>query len=331
MRVIEADAEFEVAPLTQGSDLPLAVRPCRESVSLIDAFPRLRELSDRHLRRCGGILFRGFEVGGPSDFRRFAEAFGQPLLDYEFGSTPRTRLAEGLYTSTEYPPHQTIPLHNEQSYTRDWPMNIWFYCAVAARSGGETPIADSRWIYERIDPRIRDRFAERGLMYVRNYGNGLDVPWTRVFNTDDPARVEAFCRAHGIVCEWKGDGELRTRQICQAIARHPVTGEMVWFNQAHLFHVSNIEPEAREALLDVLDEKDLPRNVYYGNGAHLENSVLDEIRGVLDEAAIRFPWREGDVLMLDNMLAAHGRAPFDGPRKIVVAMAGPYGAQPRPA
>ncbi|MDI7065815.1 TauD/TfdA family dioxygenase, partial [Klebsiella pneumoniae] len=49
-----------------------------------------------------------------------------------------------------------------------------------------------------------------------------------------------------------------------------------------------------------------------------------EIRGVLDQQRIVFPWLTGDVLMLDNMLTAHARDPFEGPRKVVVAMAQSY-------
>jgi alpha-ketoglutarate-dependent taurine dioxygenase len=325
-RTSTAHTAFDLAPLTDTGELPLVVRPRDGEAALADALPALLALVDRHLLRCGGLLFRGFRVDGVADFKAFAAAFGFPLLSYEFGSTPRSPVAEGVYTSTEYPPHQAIPLHNEQAYTREWPMKIWFYCAVAAAEGGETPIADSREIYRRIDPDIRRRFTERGLMYVRNYGNGLDLPWSRVFNTGEPAAVEDYCRGHGIACEWKEDGELRTRQVCQAVARHPATGEMVWFNQAHLFHISNLVPEVRESLLEVLDVEDLPRNVYYGDGSPIEDAVLDEIRGVLDGMRISFPWREGDVLMLDNMLAAHARAPFKGPRQVVVAMAEPNGS-----
>ena len=158
-------------------------------------------------------------------------------------------------------------------------------------------------------------------MYVRNYGNGLDVRWEQVFNTTERSAVEQYCAAHGISAEWKSDGELRTRQICQAVAQHPKTGARVWFNQAHLFHVSNLQPDVREALLSVVEPEDVPRNVYYGDGAPIEDSVLDEIRGVLATLEVRFAWRSGDVLMLDNMLTAHARAPFQGPRKVVVAMA----------
>ncbi|MBL1265171.1 TauD/TfdA family dioxygenase [Methylomicrobium sp. RS1] len=310
--------------LTASGALPLLVKPAAPGIALSEVAAELRALADRHLLHCGGLLFRGFAVAGPAEFKMFAAGFGHPLLSYEFGSTPRTRVEEGVYTSTEYPPHQSIPLHNEQAYTREWPMKIWFYSALVAERGGETPIADSREIYRRIDPAIRRRFEQHGLMYVRNFGNGLDVPWAQVFNTEEPGVVEQYCSEHGIVCEWKDDGELRTRQICQATAQHPVTGDWVWFNQAHLFHVSNLEPDVREALLDMLEPEDLPRNVYYGDGSPIEDSVLDEIRGVLDELTVSFSWQTGDVMMLDNMLAAHARSPFGGARKVVVAMAEPY-------
>ncbi|MFH7423255.1 TauD/TfdA family dioxygenase, partial [Pseudomonas syringae pv. tagetis] len=76
---------------------------------------------------------------------------------------------------------------------------------------------------------------------------------------------------------------------------------------AHLFHISNLQPEVRETQLDVVDEEDLPRNVYYGDGSPLEESLLHEIRGVLDESTVSFPRLENDVLMLDNILTAHTR------------------------
>lgn len=318
---------FQTLPGVRG-DLPLLVQARHEGIDLQDALAELRVLSAERLEKCGGLLLRGFHVGDAERFRAFAAGFGHPLLNYEFGSTPRSNVTSGVYTSTEYPAHQHIPLHNEQAYTREWPMKIWFYCVQAAPVGGETPVADSREVYRRVPLTIRERFTERGLMYVRNFGNGLDVAWEQVFSTDSQQQVEAYCRRHSIDCEWKDDGELRTRQRCQAVARHPRTAEWVWFNQAHLFHISNLPQEVRENLLEVVDEEDLPRNVYYGDGSPIEDSLLDEVRGVLEETKVVFPWYSGDVLMLDNMLAAHARSPFSGPRKVVVAMAEGHQASP---
>ena len=278
------------------------------------------------LQEHGGVLFRGF-AGDQSDSRfcnEFAKMFADELLTYEFASTPRTDLGDGVYTATEYPSHQIIPLHNEQSYTLQWPLNIWFHCVTAPKEGGETPIADSRKIYNAMPVEIRQRFESKKLLYVRNYGNGLDLSWEQVFNTDSKGQVEEYCRKNNINFKWKEDGELRTWQRCQATAQHHTTKEWVWFNQAHLFHVSNIDEATRDVLLDVVEYEDLPRNVYYGDGSKVEESILDEVRGVLDDHTVKFPWQKGDFLMLDNMLAAHGRSTFSGERKVVVAMANGY-------
>ncbi|HET9957184.1 MAG TPA: TauD/TfdA family dioxygenase [Polyangiaceae bacterium] len=290
--------------------------------SLLDA--DLRERIEQVLEGEGAVLLSGYERLGVDGFRAFAQRFGHPLVDYEFGSTPRTEVSAGIYTSTEYPAHQSIPLHNEQSYALTWPMKIWFYCDVAPSHGGETPIADSRAVYRRLKPELRRRFEDKRLMYVRNFGGGLDVSWQMAFGTDSRAAVEAYCRNNAIVCEWKSDGELRTRQVCQASARHPRTGQRVWFNQAHLFHITALAPDTREALLDCVDQEDLPRNVYYGDGSAIEDPVLDDVRAAWEAEKRKFRWSPGDVLMLDNMLCAHGREPFSGPRRIVVAMAEPY-------
>jgi alpha-ketoglutarate-dependent taurine dioxygenase len=299
------------------------IGPSRNGESLRDVFERLQVQIEEAVSSVGGVLLRGFDVPSIEDFQNFASAFGHPLLSYDFGSTPRTAVGGGVYTSTEYPAHQHIPLHNEQAYTREWAMKIWFHCVVAAPTVGETPIADSRAIYRHMPAAIRERF-ERGILYVRNYGD-FDVPWQTVFNTENRVDVEAYCRRTGIQWEWKDDGGLRTRQLCQGIERHPQSGDTVWFNQAHLFHISNQQPEVRETLEELLGIENVPRNVYYADGSPIPDSVFEDIRGVLAQQRVIFPWQTGDVLMLDNMLVAHGRTPFSGARKVVVAMAEPYG------
>lgn len=305
------------------SELPIMISPAYPGQSLLEAFSELRADIETLVTRVGGVLLRGFDVPTVDDFQQFAAAFGHPLLSYEFASTPRSAVSSGIYTSTEYPAHQHIPLHNEQAYTREWPMKIWFHCVTASPEGGETPIADSRAIYRRMPVEIRERFAP-GILYVRNYGD-FDMPWQKVFNTEDRAEVEAFCQRAGIRCEWKPDGDLRTTQLCQSIETHPVTGEQVWFNQGHLFHVSNLQPEVRESLEELLDPEDMPRNVFFADGSPIDDAIFDEVRGVLADETVMFPWQAGDVLMLDNMLVAHARTPFKGARKVVVAMAEGHG------
>lgn len=308
--------------LAPDQPLPLVVQPAVEGVDLLSWLKNNWRAFEPKLLKHGGILFRGFNIKSVPDFEQLIGAVSGDLLEYSYRSTPRSQVSGRIYTSTEYPADQSIPMHNEMAYTSSWPMKIWFYCVKAAEQGGETPVADSRNVYNRIDPRIRDRFVEKGgVMYVRNYGRGIDLPWQDVFQTKDKAEAEEFCRSAGIEFSWKGDDQLRTSQVCQAVARHPVTGEMVWFNQAHLFHVTSLQPEVREALLATFKEENLPRNTYYGDGSPIEPEALDEIRAVYEQETVAFPWHEGDVMLLDNMLAAHGRKPFSGTRKTVVGMA----------
>ena len=203
-------------------------------------------------------------------------------------------------------------------------MRLGFFCVTPPDEGGETPIADSRQVYNNIEPAIRERFASEQVSYVRNYGEALDLPWQDVFQTSNREEVEEFCRQAGIEFEWKGDDELRTSQVCQAVATHPETGEAVWFNQAHLFHVSSLKSEIRESLLET-SAGEPPRNAYYGDGSAIAGNDLDQIRAAYDAATVIFSWHKGDILIVDNMLVAHGRQPYRGARQIVVGMGQPFG------
>lgn len=300
--------------------LPFVIN-AQEPTLLSGVGAALRDAAGAALASTGAVLFRGFGVPTPLEFKKFAASFGLPLAGYEFGSTPRSKVFAGVYSSTEYPAHQSIPLHNEQSYTRQWPSLVWFHCMKPSLTGGETPIADSRLVYQRIPAALREEFAERELLYVRNYSVALDLPWQRVFNTDQRNQVESYCTANGIEWEWKADDELRTRQRCQAVLKHPVSGEWVWFNQAHLFHESANEAALRASLLQAVGYDKLPRNVCFGDGSPIADDKLDTIRAVYQATQVAFPWEAGDVLMLDNLLVAHGRNPFSGERKVIVAMA----------
>lgn len=284
-------------------------------------------------RTHGMILFRGFEVGEAS-LGSLVQQWSGAVLDYTEPSTPRTKVRDKIYTSTEYPQDQSIPLHNEQSYSSRWPRRIWFYCDEPPAQSGETPIADSHAVYERINPAVRETFLKKQVLYVRNYREDLDLKWQAVFQTEDRGEVEAYCRRNEMEWRWGPDSTLQTRTRRPAAMAHPDTGEMLWFNQAHLFHVSNLPQPVREYLLANYAEMDLPRNAFYGDGTPIEADALDEVRRVYREATVTFPWQRHDLLMLDNMKFAHGRNPFKGNRRILVAMADPMtmldaGAQAR--
>lgn len=268
----------------------------------------------------GVIVFKGFNPATSQDVENISQAYSDTLLDYVYPSTPRTDLGNKIYTSTEYPAHQEIPLHNENSYFSSWPDVLMFFCMVPAVEGGETPIADSRKILSKLNQSLKNKFMDKGIMYVRNYQPGLDIPWNKVFNSTRRSDVHNFCQKNNMSYTWVSDDHLRTEQVLSAVRKHPKSGEDVWFNQAHLFHITALKESTREMLISSIGENNLPRNTFYGDGSEIEHSILDEIRGVYLEEKIEFPWERGDFMFIDNMLYAHGRNSYKGDRKILVSM-----------
>jgi len=308
--------------LSAGQLLLLVVEPAIAGVNLARWAANSREYIGRELAKHGAILFRNFPIDSPAKFEAFARAVSADgdLFD-EYGDLPRAQPGAKVYGSTPYPADKAILFHNESSHTHRWPMKIFFYCVKAAEKQGATPLLDCRKMYQAIDPAIIKRMTEKKLMYVRNFISGLDVSWQQFFQTTDKKRVEDYCHKASIDFEWKGEDRLTTRQVCQAIARHPHTGEMLFFNQIQLHHISCLDPEVRASMLTMFPEEDLPRHVYYGDGTPIEDSVVAEISAIYEQQAIRFQWQPGDVIVLDNMMVAHARDPFEGTRKILVAMA----------
>jgi alpha-ketoglutarate-dependent taurine dioxygenase len=271
----------------------------------------------------GALLLRTDCVLEPAELARFVREFsGSELLDYAGGASPRVALGHGVYTSTEYPESYTLTLHNEMSYTYRWPALVFFHCAVAPALGGETPVADSRRLLKAIDAAVVERFKRAGVMYERNLtGDATSgYSWQAAFETGERAAVEDHCRAGGVSFSWKADGGLRLREVRPATAAHPATGEEVWFNQADGFHPSGMDEETYRALVNALGEENLRLNARFGDGSHILSAMLEHVRATTRAEMALVPWQPGDILILDNMLAAHGRMPFTGPRKILLAM-----------
>lgn len=283
-----------------------------------------RELLLAALDRYGVLLFRGFDVPGPDAFGRAARAFSPELLGYLERAAPRNEVADKVFTSTELSEEQWIPFHHEMSYAHNWPSRLYFYGDRPSATGGATPVASERRVFPKIPAEVRERFQRHGVRYVRNYGPDLDIPWQEVFQTGDRAVVEAYCEQSGTAFEWTANDGLRTVSRRQALAEHPRTGETVWFNHAHLFHTSNLPAEVAEVLIGEYGLEGLPRNAYYGDGEEVEDEVMVLIRGLYEEAAVSFPWQRDDVMVVDNFLATHARAPFRGDRRILVAMSDLY-------
>ncbi|MET3878894.1 TauD/TfdA family dioxygenase [Chitinophaga sp. OAE865] len=268
------------------------------------------------------LLFRGFE---PTDNEGMAaivrESSEGGALNYVEPSTPRTRKGNAIYTSTEYPKEQRIPQHNEHAYSDFWPKKLYFYCVQPSETGGQTPVCDSAEVFKRIPAAVRDLFGSKGgIMYVRNFSDEIDISWKEFFGTDNRNEVETYCQKRKMNFAWLEDNRLRISQQAQVTITDSHSGSKIWFNQAHLFHYSNLDKEVAHYLVETYGKDNLPRNAFFADGSEINAADLDAVREAYDQVMFKFDWESGDLLMIDNLAYTHGRESYTGSRNLLVAM-----------
>lgn len=280
--------------------------------------PALEDIVVRH----GAVLVRGVELDD-AVFQEIASSLPYQRMNYVYRSTPRTRVGPEIFTTTEYPPAERIPLHSENAYARNWPQRLLFGCIEPATTGGATPLAYLDEVTAALDGDLVDEMERRGVRYVRHYRPYVDLPWQIVFQTDNRTEVEAYCTRAGLDFRWLEPDVLRTAQTCQGVEYHPIRKTRVIFNQAHLFHVSSLGADRAQDMISTFGANQLPRHATYGDGGRIPTAAIEALHAAFNENAFEFEWRAGDVLLIDNMQLAHGRSAFTGSRRHLAALLQP--------
>jgi alpha-ketoglutarate-dependent taurine dioxygenase len=324
-KVVESNQNnLKFSFICEKNKLPLVIECLNNDIILKDWIAEnITELNSR-LLQYGAILFRGFSIDNVDKLKDISLCFFPELLPYKEKRTPRTSLADGVYSSTIHQADQYIHFHNDMSYSHQWPMKILFACFKPAANWGFTPIADSRKVLQLLSNETRRKFEKHGVLYLKNFYNNIGLSWQNTFDTHNREDIEVVCKKHNISFEWLESDRLRTKQIRHAIAQHPLTNEWVWFNQSHHFHILSLDSDVVKALTDTYKEDDFPRHAYFGNGEIISKAIIDEITQCYKEVEVGFEWRQGDVMVVDNMLTAHSRTPYSGDRLIAVTLGEMY-------
>lgn len=343
----------ELEGVTQEGGIPLVIRAPAPGTNLA-AWLRERRDSIMAARRThGAILFRGFGVLEAQSFEDAARVIAPDLQCDYLGQSPRRKLSDYVFTSTELPPHYPIPQHAEMSFYYDRaPHSLFFWCARAAPIGGATPLTDLRQVYRDLDPVVRDAFDQRGVRHIRAYkgpgsGPNLDVfqfkRWHEVYGTTDKAEVERIAAEAGDELVWGRRDRLTLYSTHPATRNHPETGETAWYNHSQVMHLAATPRELmRQArrlqslrlfgaacLLRVIasaKHRLVPADrqsyhVTYADGGEIPNAHIRHVCDTIWRNTVITPWRVGDVLAIDNASVAHGRTPFRGDRLVAVAWA----------
>ncbi|MFD6167570.1 TauD/TfdA family dioxygenase [Streptomyces coeruleorubidus] len=303
-------------PVLDAADTPDAADAAAWAAGRRDT---LREL----VAERGALVVRGLGLRTPADVESvLRQVAGSPMAERE-AFAARDRHADGVYSSSAWPPNQPMCMHHELSYAFECPGLLMFACLEPPDEGGATAVADATEVLHALPAELVDRFAREGWLLDRAYNEGIGATLGQSFGTDDRDAVEAYCRAHAIDWSWQPDGSLRTRQHRPAVVRHPVSGRHCWFNQIAFLNEWTMAPEVREFLTEEYGPDGLPFNTRYGNGDPVPPDVVEQINKTYEAHTVRRPWQRGDLMLVDNIRTAHSREAYRGPRDIVVAMADP--------
>lgn len=273
--------------------------------------------------RSGAVLFRGFDVTTAADFHDCAIELTGGVSVFPEESSPRSQVAAGVFTATDYSADVPIQFHSEHSYASEWPLKLVFGCLSPSQTGGRTLLSDTRRVLHHLPAGTLVEFTRRGVLYVRQYTAHRGVRWQEAFGVTEFGDLVEMCRERGIAVEEAGGGLVRTRQAGPAVRRHPRTGEEVWFNHAFLFNVASIEPDWLRDLMKAQPRDALVSQTYFGDGGEISEEMIEDIRLAYVRSMLEpFDWHPGDVLLVDNMLLAHARQAYVGDRVVLVAMSG---------
>ncbi len=316
--------------LFEQKDFILDLAPTEDPAKLILWVQQNKPLLREALLRWGAIRFHGFSAT-PAIFAQVTDILfpDNKAMDYTGGVSSRSKYGkEELYLSTVFPKEGTLPQHHEMSYLPKGPRWISFFCDVPSETGGETPICSARAFAAALGPKLMDLFAREKVMYIRNYMGDLVGPdWKTSFLTKDRAQVEKFCRDGGMDFEWLPNDKLRTKNVCQGVTKHPDTNETLWHNHAYLMTMRSDDASKMTPALKMMapslppggleqvmksDHLCLPWNAYFGNGSFISAGILEAIHEAYQKETVAFQWVKGDFVVIDNLIASHGRNPFTG-------------------
>jgi alpha-ketoglutarate-dependent taurine dioxygenase len=295
----------------------------QDSLDLPQYFKANKISISNELLEKGAVLFRGFPLIDSEAFESIAEGYSEKIMDDSVRLTHRKHVSGKINTSTAYNPDLKILLHTENTFSSKYPKTMLFYSVQAAEKGGETPLSDVSEVYNALKPETRGKFERLGVLYVRNFWPGFGPDWTSAFNVSSSEELNDYCFRNSITVEWLEPNRPRLSQKWPAIVSHPITGKKVWFNHATTSNLLSVSANFRSIIIDGFEKDDYPNQTYYGDGSEIEEIVLDEINAAYDKFECYNSWQSGDLLLVDNMRLAHGRNPFVGERKVIVAMMDP--------
>lgn len=314
---LDCDKVINISPMVNVHKFPIMVVSELLGMDLNNWFKQNKSQIDELIVSKGAVLFKNFNLKNKEDFAKFIkEVIDLKSLSYVNRTSPRFSVAENVYTSTTQPATEIIHFHSENSYSKNPPRYLLFFCVNPAQTGGETPLADNRIVLKNISTQLKHKFLEKGILYKRRVNESLGLGWKEIFQVETKLEVEKQCKENDIDFNWDGES-LNLYWTGTAISPHLKSNEEIWMNHAFFFHKLSYS----QTLLDVIEsDNELPFLTYFGDGSEISEDEYFELKSAYDKAKVEFSWEKGDLLLVDNYLISHSRNSYTGDREILVSI-----------
>ena len=276
----------------------------------------------KELSCSGALLFRGFPVTDAASYDSFFSAFEYKNFTYKesLSNAVRINYTDQVFSANEAPKHVEISLHNEMAQTPIFPNIISLFCEKTADSGGATVLCRSDVVYQKIaaaEPQLTAKLAEVGIRYttIIPSGDNLDSAqgrgWQSTLSVETKDQAEEKLNSLGYRWEWQsGESLLAQTKVLPAI-KSLDNGRQVFFNQIIA---------AYQGWAGVKENPS--KGLCFGDGSEIPKHFLDTICAIAEETAYDLMWQNGDVAVVDNHIAMHGRRPYGGDsvRRVLVVL-----------
>lgn len=305
---------------------PLVLQCETPSVKLEDAVAWVEQNRKDLIKKAsdhGAILFRGLPLNTPQDCDAFVAAFGIKNFPYieSLSNAVRVNFSERIFSANEAPPEVTIFFHHEMAQTPIYPKKLFFFCLQPAEEGGETPLCRSDVLFEKLAehcPQFAKDCDQKGLRYSNvmpaenDPKSGMGRSWKSTLRAETREDAEKRLHELGYDWEWLPDGSLRATTPVLPAVFEVSPGRKSFFNQLIAAFQGSKD-----------DRNDPAKAIRFGDGSQLDREAVNIATELAYQLAFDMPWQKGDAVLVDNMLAMHGRRTFRGTRKVLASLADP--------
>ncbi len=278
---------------------------------------------ENSLAQSGSLLFRGFPVDSAEKFDAFSASFGYPNFTYQesLSNAVRINFTERVFTANEAPKDVEIYLHHEMAQTPISPSKLFFFCLASSDIGGATPLCRSDKLFAALRekaPKLAQDFADKGLKYKtympgeNDANSGQGRSWKDTLSVNSKQQAEQKLHELGYTWEWLEDGQLKAiTPVLPAVIKLD-DGAEIFYNQLIAAYMGWKGVRENPSIA-----------ITFGDDSHIPVDGLELVVELSKEFTFDLAWQDGDVAIVDNYRAMHGRRSYSGDRKrqVLVALA----------